>query len=69
MNMATKKIYNLDVTATILNLDAGESVTFVVAGEGREVSLDTLRTLKSRHQWPVEITLTDNATQAVVTML
>ena len=67
--MATNKIYNLDITATILNLGVGESVSFVVAGEGREVSLDTLRTLKSRHQLPVEIALTDNATVAVVTKL
>ncbi len=67
--MATEKKYVLDVTATILNLEDGESVSFVVAGEGREVSLDTLRTLKSRHQLPVEITLEDNATVAVVTKL
>lgn len=67
--MATEKIYNLDITATILKMKAGESVSFVVAGDGREASLDTLRSLKSRYQLPVDITLTDNATVAVVTML
>ena len=67
--MANKKEYSLDVTATLLKLKCGDKVTFKVAGNGQEVSIDTLRTLKSRHHLPIEITIADNATKAIVTRL
>ena len=65
--MPTKKKYRLDITATLKSLKPGQQVSFCVAGNGMEVSLDTLRSIKSRGQLPIEIALYDNATKAKVT--
>lgn len=65
--MATTKKYKLDLLGSLKGLKAGQSVTFVIAGKGQETTKGAVYATKYMHQLPVQITITDNGTKAVVT--
>ena len=62
-----EKKYKLDVLGTLQSLGPGDTVTFVVAGPGREVSYQTLYSAKAEKGLKLEIRLVDESTRAVVT--
>ena len=65
--MATRKKYKLDLLGSLKALKPGQSVTFIVAGRGQETTKGAVYATKYIHQLPVQITMTDNGTKAVVT--
>lgn len=65
--MATRKKYKLDLLGSLRSLKPGQSVTFVIAGNGQETTKGAVYATKYMHQLPVQIIITDNGTKAVVT--
>ena len=65
--MTNPKIRKVDVVATLKNLEAGQSVTFWVAGAKSETTYSYLLVVKSRYSLPLRIETINNGLQAVVT--
>lgn len=65
--MTNAKIKKTDVTATLRNLQVGQSVTFWIAGAYAETSYSYLQVWKSRNKAPLKIVTINNGLQAVVT--
>lgn len=65
--MTNAKIKKTDVTATLRNLQIGQSVTFWIAGAYAETTYSYLLVVKSRYKLPIKIATINNGLQAVVT--
>lgn len=62
-----KKIYKLEVAKTLATIKPGESLTFVVAGAGRESTLQSLRTSNASYDLHLNVRSTNDGLRAVVT--
>ena len=63
--MATK-IYELAVAKTLRTIAPGERLQFVVAGAGRETTLQTLRTSTATYDLGLTVSTTDDGLRAIV---
>ena len=64
--MATK-IYELAVAKTLRTIAPGEQLQFVVAGDGRETTLQSLRTSAASYELGLTVSTTDDGLRAIVT--
>ena len=60
------KVTRISITDTIAAMKPGDQVEFIVAGEGREVALDSLRNAVYKADKPLRIRTTDNGLKATV---
>ena len=66
MNMENK-VYKVKVLETLNGLQPGESVTFITAGEGREVTIESLRNAIYKSGRSLSVKSVDNGLRAIVT--
>jgi hypothetical protein len=62
-----KKIYELAVAKTLRTIAPGEQLQFVVAGAGRETTLQSLRTSTAAYDLHLNVRSTNDGLRAVVT--
>lgn len=61
------KVYKVKVLETLNSLEPGESVTFVTAGEDREVTMEGLRNAIYKSGRSLSVKSVDNGLRAIVT--
>lgn len=59
----------ISVAKTLQHMDAGDTITLTIAGEGRQTSLQSLYATRKRHGLNLSIAKSKDGTKAVVTAL